>query len=91
MSGDITLLPYRERVKLVQQRVAHLRWPSVPDLPKNARVLAAEKVLAEYQKRNQEHEDKVRLGRRQKLNAITDALIVGDMKTAVLLLQKLEA
>lgn len=88
---NITLLPYRERVKLVQMRLQSLRHPKVTRLPKSARVVAAEKVVADWQARDDEHEKTQRDTHRAKLNEVQDALIVGDMLKAVSLLQKLKA
>ena len=88
---SITLLPYRERVKLVRERLAGLRRPKVTSLPKSAKVLAAEKVLQEWNDKNDFHEEVQRADFRAKLNAVQDALIVGDMPKAVELLKRLGA
>lgn len=88
---NITLLPYRERVKLVRDRVASIRMPTVQNLKKPARVTAAEKVVREWDELNEAHRHAQRILHKQKLNAVTDALIMGDMAKAVALMQKLEA
>lgn len=90
-SENITLMPYRERVKLVRERLNGLRRPKVTSLPKPAKVLAAEKVVSEWQVKNEFHEEVQRADFRAKLNAVQDALIIGDMPKAVALLGKLGA
>lgn len=86
----IAQLPYRERAKLVRERLQHLRYPSITSLPKPAKVLAAEKIVAEWEERNSAHADAQRAAFREKRNAVSDALILGDMQKAVALLQKLD-
>lgn len=88
---NITLLPYRERVKLVRERMANLRRPKVASLPKPAKVRAAEKTLREWEAKNEAHEDAQRDAWRAKLHEVQDALIVGDMARAVALMQRLGA
>ncbi len=88
---NITLLPYRERVKLVRDRLSGFRQPKVTDLPKPARVLAAEKVVGAWNEKNAEHRDAAYQAWRAKRNEIEDALIVGDTDKAVKLLQQLKA
>ena len=84
-------LPYRDRVKLAQDRIKSLQRYSFKPLPKPARVVAAEKLLREWEEKEAAHDRQQRSEHRQKLNAITDALIVGDMQEAVTLIQRLEA
>jgi hypothetical protein len=88
---NITLLPYRERVKLVQQRMLALQFPKTKALPKSAKVLAAEKVVREWEEKNDAHCDRQRQAHRSKRAAIADALILGRMEDAVKLLQIEEA
>ena len=88
---NITLLPYRERTKLVRERLQWLRSPKVIGLYKPAKVLAAEKIVAEWEAKNETHLDAQRASFREKKNAVIDALIVGDTQKAVALLQKLGA
>lgn len=88
---NITLLPYAERVKLVRERLTGLRSCKTTPLPKPAKVAAAEAVYREWQKKAEAHEDAQRAAHRAKLNEVQDALIVGDMLTAVALLQRLGA
>ena len=88
---NITLLPYRERVKLVRERLSGFRQPRVSDLPKPARVVAAEQVVDAWCKKNTEHRDAAYQGWRMRKNEIEDALIVGDTDKAVKLLQQLKA
>jgi hypothetical protein len=88
---NITLLPYSERVKLVRERLANLRRPKVVALPKPAKVQAAEKLLREWEQKNEAHEDAQRDAWRAKLHEVQDALIVGDMTRAVSLMQRLGA
>ena len=90
-SEGITLLPYRERVKLVQERMRGLRAPKTKPLNKPARVTAAETVWREWEAKNEAHVDAQRDAHRAKLREIQDALIVGDMVQAVMLLQRLGA
>lgn len=85
----IEQLPYRDRAKLVRERLQHLRYPSIASLPKPAKVLAAEKVVSEWEAKNSAHADAQRAAFREKRNAVSDALILGDMKKAIDLLQKL--
>ncbi len=87
-TDNITLLPYRERVRLVQERLRDLARPKVTPLPKPARVVAAEKLAQEWDKKNDAHMEAQRAKHRAKKNEITDALIVGDMEKAVSLLAK---
>ncbi len=84
-------LPYRDRVKLAQDRIKYLQRYTFKPLPKPARVAAAEKLVREWDEKNMEHDRKQRAEHREKLNAITDALIVGDMAKAVALIQKFGA
>lgn len=88
---NITLLPYSERVKLVRERLANLRRPKVVELPKSAKLQAAEKLVREWEDKNEAHEAAQRDAWRAKLHEVQDALIVGDMQKAVALLQKLGA
>lgn len=88
---NITLLPYSERVKLVRERLANLRRPKVVALPKPAKVQAAEKLLREWEQKNEAHEDAQRDAWRAKLHEVQDALIMGDMARAVNLMQRLGA
>lgn len=88
---NITSLPYRDRVKMAQERIRSVQRPAIKSLPKPARVVAAEKLVQEWEEKAQEYERKQRAEHREKLNAVTDALIVGDMAKAVNLLQKMEA
>ena len=90
-TDTILALPYRDRVKLAQERVKSLQRYTFKPLPKPARVVAAEKLVREWEEKDAEHDRKQRSEHRQKLNAITDALIVGDMKKAVAMMQRLEA
>lgn len=90
-TDTILALPYRDRVKLVQERIKSLQCYSFKPLPKPARVAAAEKLVSEWEDKNEAHDRQQRSEHRQKLNAITDALIVGDMQKAVTLMQRLEA
>jgi quinol monooxygenase YgiN len=52
--------------------------------------VAAEKLVNEWEEKCAAHDRQQRSEHRQKLNAITDALIVGNMQKAVTLMQKLE-
>lgn len=88
---NITLLPYSERVKLVRERLAGLRRPKVTPLPKPAKVQAAETLLRAWEQKNDEHLDAQVAAHRVKLNEVQDALIVGDMPRAVLLMRSLGA
>ena len=88
---NITLLPYSERVKLVRERLANLRRPKVTALPKPAKVQAAEKLLGEWERKNDEHQEAQVAAHRAKLHEVQDALIVGDMARAVTLMQRLGA
>ena len=90
-NDGITLLPYRERVKLVRERLASMRHPGHTDLPKSQRVLAAEKVLHEYWARNEKAREASYAEHRRRKNEVQDALIVGDMARAVALMQRLGA
>lgn len=84
---NLTLLPYRERVKLVQQRMQALAYPKTTNLPKPARVAAAEKLLREWEAKNEAHCEAQRQAHRAKRAAIADALILGQMDKAVELLR----
>ena len=90
-TDTILALPYRDRVKLAQERIKSLQRYTFKQLPKPARVVTAEKLVRQWGEKEQEHDRKQRSEHRQKLNAITDALITGDMQKAVTLMQKLEA
>ncbi len=90
-TDTILALPYGTRVKLAQERIKFIQHYSCKPLPKPARVAAAEKLVIEWEEKQQAHDRQQRSEHRQKLNAITDALITGDMQKAVTLLQKLEA
>lgn len=87
----IITLPYRDRVKMAQERIRSIQRPSLKVLPKPAKVIAAEKVVHEWETKADEYDRLQRAEHRNKLNAITDALIVGDMAKAVSLLQKFGA
>ena len=88
---SIALLPYSERVKLVRERLANLRRPKVVQLPKPAKVQAAERLYRDWEMKAEAHDDAQRYAWREKLHEVQDALIVGDMHKAVALLQKLKA
>lgn len=90
-TDTILALPYRDRVKLAQDRIKSLQRYTFKPLPKPARVVAAEKLVREWEEKDAAHDRQQRSEHRQKLNAITDALIVGDMQRAVTLMQRLEA
>ncbi len=84
---NLTLLPYRERVKLVQQRLQAMAYPTTTSLPKPAKVAAAEKLLREWEAKNEAHCEAQRQAHRAKRAAIADALILGQMDRAVELLR----
>lgn len=84
---NLTLLPYRERVKLVQQRMQAMQYPKTTPLPKPAKVVAAEKLLREWEAKNEAHCEAQRQAHRAKRAAIADALILGQMDKAVELLR----
>lgn len=88
---NILAMPYRDRVKLAQERIKYAQRYSFKQPPKPARVVAAEKVVGEWEAKCDALDRQQRSEHRQKINAITDAIIVGDMAKAVALLQKLEA
>ena len=88
---SIIALPYRDRVRMAQERIRSIQRPALQVLPKSARVVAAEKVVHEWEDKADEYNRKQRAEHREKLNAITDALIVGDTAKAVALLQKFGA
>lgn len=90
-TGDITLLPYRERVKLIRERLSGMRWPKHTDIPKSKRVLAAEKVMNEYNERNEKARRAGEDAHRERRNAVQDALILGDTETALKLLKQFGA
>lgn len=90
-TDNITFLPYAERVKLVRERLAELRYCKTTPLPKPAKVAAAEAVYREWEKKAEAHEDAQRAAHRANLAEVSDALIVGDMPKAVALMQKLGA
>lgn len=90
-AGNITLLPYRERVALVRARLNYLNYPKTTPLPKPAVVQAAEKRLREWQEKNDAHEEAQLMRWYDRRNEIQDALIVGDMQKAIDLLQRFEA
>lgn len=87
-TDNITLLPYRERVKLIQQRLQAMRYPVTKPLPKPAKVLAAQKLVREWEEKDSEHREAQRQEHAKKRAEIADALILGDMKKAVELLRK---
>lgn len=84
---NLTLLPYRERVKLVQQRMQAMQYPKTTPLPKPAKVVAAETLLREWEAKNEAHCEAQRQAHRAKRAAIADALILGQMDKAVELLR----
>jgi hypothetical protein len=90
-TDTILALPYRDRVKLAQDRIKWLQRYSFKPLTKPARVVAAERLVREWEEKEAAHDRQQRSEHRQKLNAITDALIVGDMQKAVTMMQQLEA
>jgi hypothetical protein len=83
-------LPYREKVKMVKDRLQALRYPVVNDLPKSVKVRNAEKVLAEWDKANEGYRLQQRQDRRKLHNDICDALCLGDMHKAVTLMREAE-
>ncbi len=92
MSTDTILaLPYRERLKLMQERLHGLTYAKVKPLTKPNRVVLAEKVVSEWEAKNEKHEEAQRVAHRKALNEIRDAMILGDAKRAVELMRKLEA
>ena len=86
-TDNLTLLPYRERVKLVQERMQAMQYPKTTPLPKTAKVAAAEKLLREWEEKNEAHCEAQRQAHRTKRAAIADALILGQMDKAVELLR----
>ena len=92
VTENITLLPYRERVKLVLARLGALsNYRTVVELKKPAQVVACEKVVSEWNQRNEAHCNEQRKAHRKQLAEVSDAMIVGDMAKAVELLKKLGA
>ena len=61
------------------------------DSLKPTKVLAAEKLLGEWEAKNDSHCDAQVAAHRAKLHEVQDALIVGDMARAVSLMQRLGA
>lgn len=89
-TNPFMLLPPKERLVLVRERLGSLRRPSLKSLPKPKKVLAAEKIIEEWQEKNSQHRDAQRAAYRTKYNEIVDSLIRGDMALAATLLRDLE-
>ena len=87
---NITLLPYRERVKLVRERLAAMRAPKHEGIPKSQRVLAAEKVMHDYYVRNEAAREVAYEVHRKRKHEVQDALILGDTEKAIKLLREFD-
>lgn len=86
-----SIISFNERRKIVAQRLADLRRFRRPaDLPKSAKVLAAEKTLEEWERRNSEHINKHYKKFIELRREIEDALLLGDNEKAVRLLRSIE-
>lgn len=84
-------IPHQERVKIIRERLRKLRMRErFTPLPKSKRVLAAEKVVEEWEERNEWAENAHYEKHRAQVCEVENALILGDMVKVVELLTKLE-
>lgn len=80
-----------ERLKLFKLRLDKLKWAQCTDLPKPVEVQQAEEAVRAWSIANGEHRRKQSDEHQRNFEAISDAMLLGDMEKALTLLQKLEA
>lgn len=90
-SNPLATVPYRERLKLLDQRLRDVRYPTIKPLPKPTKVQAAERVVAEWEAKNEAHIQAQRDAHKAKMNRIKDEVILGNAEEAVRLLRELDA
>ena len=85
-------IPYNTRLKIIRERLARARRAErYESIPKPAKVKAAEKVLAEWEARNDAAREAHYAKHQARVRAIEDALILGDGEKVVKLLAAIGA
>lgn len=85
-------VPYTTRLKIVRERLAIARRANrYENIPKPAKVQAAEKVLAEWKARDDAARDAHYAKHQAKVREIEDALILGDVEKVLKLLAAIGA
>lgn len=85
-------IPYNTRIKIIRERLARARRAErFADIPKPAKVKAAEKVVAEWDERNEAARGAHYAKHQAKVREIEDALILGDGDKVVKLLAAIGA
>lgn len=85
-------IPYNTRIKVIHERIARARRADrFTEIPKSAKVKAAEKVLAEWEERNESAREAHYQKHQSKVREIEDALILGDGDKVVKLLAAIGA
>lgn len=87
-----SMIPYSEKVRIIRERLRRANRFVRPEEPaKPAKVAAAEKVLDAWEKRCESAEEKARERHRAKVREIENALLMGDSKKVVALLDAIGA
>ena len=85
-------IPYNTRIKIIRERLARARRTErFAGIPKPAKVKAAEKVVAEWDERNEAAREAHYAKHQAKVREIEDALILGDGDKVVKLLAAIGA
>ncbi len=90
-SNSLATVPYRERLKLLDQRLRDVRYPTIKQMVKPAKVQAAERVVADWEAKNEAYMQTQRDAHRAKMSRIKDEVILGNADEAVRLLRELDA
>lgn len=87
-----SLIPYNEKVRIVRERLRRAsRFVRQPEPAKPAKVVAAEKVMTAWEKRCEAAEEKAREKHYAKVREIENALLMGDSKKVIALLDAIGA
>lgn len=86
------MIPHNERVRIIRDRLRTVRHSApIKDIPKSKRVQSAEKVLAEWEAKNEAARDAQYKAHQAKRREVENAILLGDAQKAVELLNALES
>jgi hypothetical protein len=79
-------IPYNVRIKIIRERLNRARRAQVTSLPKPAKVKAAEKIVSEWEEKEDAHRQAQYDKHREKVREIENAVLLGDNEKVVKLL-----
>ena len=90
-SSALLQVPHVLRIKMLNDRLNGFRYPTIKSLLKPAKVAAAERVVAEWEAKNEAFMQAQRDAHKARVDAIRDCMILGDAEKAVTLLRELDS